>query len=121
MSYSLVHDKKRDVIRLTITGRFDATELRRIAPEVARLTHETGCRRILNDIRKADVRFSFMEVFHSPNMMDTAGIGRETRRALVVPRDFNEAGFLEDVTRNRGHRFRVFQTCGQALRWLQKD
>ena len=93
--------------------------LRRIAPEVANLSKQSGCQRILNDMSGAIIDVSLSEVYSSPQQMDLSGISRTTRRALVVPPGFEQAGFLETVTRNRGHNLKVFHDREDAMAWLQ--
>ena len=118
MSHRLHHNPETDCIELTIEGTFDMERLRRIAPEVARLSEQSGCRRILNDMSGATIPLAISDLYDSPRQMDAAGVSRTTRRALVVPPDFAQAAFLETVTRNRGHNLRIFADREQALAWL---
>ncbi len=119
MSHQLVYSRDKDLIELTVEGTFTMERLKRIAPEVAKLSEESGCQRILNDMSTATIDISLGEVYASPQEMDNSGIRRTTRRALVVPSDFYQAGFLETVTRNRGHNLKVFRDRESALEWLQ--
>jgi hypothetical protein len=121
MSHRLHHNPETDCIELTIEGAFDMERLRRIAPEVARLSEQRGCRRILNDMSGATITLAISGLYDSPQQMDAAGVSRATRRALVVPPDFTQAPFLETVTRNRGHNLRIFTDREQALTWLLRS
>jgi len=118
MPYTLRHEAQNECVVLTVTGTVTMEAIREMAPAVAALCERTGCRRILNDMSTATVEVSFLEVFGSPKAMDESGVSRQTIRALVVPPDFREAGFLETVTRNRGHNLRVFTDLAEAKRWL---
>jgi hypothetical protein len=92
-----------------------------MAPQVARICAERECRRFLNDMRKTEIDFSFVDLFESPKVMDESGVTRTVKRALVVPVAFEEAEFLETVTRNRGHNLMVFRDIKEAKRWLFSD
>lgn len=121
MSFSLRHDPAADCIILTVEGVVTLETIREIAPHVAALSEQTGCRNILNNMQSASIRMSFMDVFKSPNTMDESGVSRQTRRALVVPGHFTESQFLETVTQNRGHNLRVFYDVAEAMRWLRGE
>ena len=119
MTHQLAYNAESDCIELTVGGTFTMERLKRIAPEVARLSEESGCLKILNDMSGATIDISLAEIYSSPQEMDNSGICRTTRRALVVPPDFNQAAFLETVTRNRGHNLKVFHDRESALAWLR--
>ena len=119
MTHKLAYNPESDCIELTVEGTFTMERLKRIAPEVAQLSEQSGCLNILNDMSGANIEISLAEVYSSPQEMDNSGITRTTRRALVVPPDFNQAAFLETVTRNRGHNLKVFTSREEALGWLQ--
>jgi hypothetical protein len=118
MSHTLAYHPENDYIELLVEGVFDLTRLKRLAPEVARLSAESGSLHILNDMSGATIDVSILEIYSNPQQMDDAGISRSTRRALVVPPNFEHAHFLETVTRNRGHNLRVFTSRDEALAWL---
>lgn len=118
MTHRLIYNRDSDCIELTVEGVFTMERLKRIAPEVAKLSEESGCQCILNDMSAATIDISLGEVYSSPQEMDNSGILRTTRRALVVPHDFDQAAFLETVTRNRGHNLKVFRDRESALEWL---
>lgn len=120
-TFSLKHDRKNNCIVLVFRGIVTMGVIREVAPQVARLTAETGCMRILNDMRGAKIEISFIDVFDSPRVMDESQISRRTVRALVVPKDFEHRRFLETVTRNRSHNLMVFTDIKEAKKWLFAD
>ncbi len=119
MTHTLQYNPDTDCVELTIQGVFNMERLKTIAPEVAGLSAEHACQRILNDMSCATIDVSLADIYSSPQQMDKSGIKRITRRALVIPPDFDQAAFLETVTRNRGHNLRVFNDRLSALEWLQ--
>lgn len=121
MSYSLSYDKDNDLIVIIFGEKVGIDLIKEAAPKVARLCEETGCRRILNDMSNAMIDISIAQIPESPRIMDESQIARATKRALVLPRGFSEAHFLETVTRNRGHNLRVFFDLKKAMAWLRGD
>ncbi len=119
MTHILQYNPDSDCVELMIQGVFNMERLKAIAPEVARLSEKSDCQRILNDMSSATIDVSLADIYSSPQQMDNSGINRNTRRALVVPPDFDQGAFLETVTRNRGHNLRVFSDRVSALEWLQ--
>jgi hypothetical protein len=119
MPHTLAYIPEEGYIELTVDGRFNLARLKQIAPEVASLSNESGCLHILNDMSYATIDVSVLDVYSSPQQMDDAGITRSTKRALVVPKSFEHAHFLETVTRNRGHDLKVFFDRDEAINWLQ--
>jgi len=118
MSYLIKYDKEDDCIVIVFEGAVTAESIKEAAPRVARMCKETGCRRILNDMSAATINISFLEIFGSPEIMDNSKVPRSAKRALIVPPDFNNAYFLETVSRNRGHDMMVFNDRGKAKKWL---
>ncbi len=118
MSYELQYDSKIDCVILRIQDIVTLEVIRMIAPEVARMCEETGCRRLLNDMSTATINISFLDLYKSPKTMDESGVSRKTKRALVVPPAFDEPDFLENLTRNRGHDLKIFKDIKEAKQWL---
>ncbi|MDP8217758.1 MAG: hypothetical protein P9M03_03420 [Candidatus Theseobacter exili] len=118
MSHELRYDSDIDCIFLCFQGRVTIELITEIAPEVARMSAKTGCHRLLNNMSAATVDISISDLYYSPEVMDKSGVLRTLKKALVVPPSFDESGFLEDVTRNRGHNLMVFKDIENAKKWL---
>ena len=119
MPCSVTYDESMQAVVVVLTGRIDLQSIREAACEVALVCRERGCKRILNDASAADTRdLTFMNIYNSPKVLEECGILIKTQRALVVPADFEETQFLEDVTCNRGHNLKVFQSIEEARIWL---
>ena len=121
MKYSLFVDPDIPCIVLACEGKVDIQAIRELAPQVAHKCAETGCPRILIDMSAATLELSVMQVFESPAIMDSAHISRTTKRAGVMPAGFADAHFLETITRNRGHNFKLFSSVAEAKAWLHQD
>ncbi len=118
MSHELHYDPNIDCVILRIQGIVTLDLIRKIAPEVARMCEETGCRRLLNDMSAATINISILDLYTSPKTMDESGVSRKIKRALVVPHAFDEPDFLENLTRNRGHDLKIFKDIKEAKQWL---
>ncbi len=119
--YTLRHEADADCIILTVKGRVSYNAIIDMAPHVARMSQETGCYKILNDMSTASIDMSFTDIHSSPEVMNNSGVSKSTKRALVLPANFQEAYFLETVTRNYGHNLKVFYDVEKAKEWLLLD
>ena len=121
MSHELSYDSDIDCVILRVKSEVTLELVRELAPLVASMFEETNCRRLLNDMSGATIDISVTKLFNSPQIMDEAGVMRNTKRALVVPQSFDESAFLENVTRNRGHNLMIFKDVEEAKRWLLSE
>jgi hypothetical protein len=121
MSHELLYDSDDDCVILRVKGRVTIALIRELAPQVAALFDKNKCRRLLNDMSAANIDISVADMYGSPEVMDESGVMRGTRRALVVPPDFNDERFLENVSRNRGHNLMIFKSVDEAKVWLLEE
>ncbi len=92
--------------------------IRSMAQEVAHMSTETGCYRLLNDMRDTTIDVSAADLYDSPKIMEQAHIPHSSRRALVVPDSFEESVFLEKITRHRDQDLKIFTDIDAARRFL---
>ena len=118
MSHELYYDSDIDCVVLRVDGVVTLNRVRKMAPEVARMCGETGCHLLLNDMSEATIDISVIGLFDSPSIMDESKVSRVIKRALVVPPSFEEATFLENLSRNRGHDLMLFEDIEEAKNWL---
>ena len=119
--YELYYDSAIECVILHVNGTVNLDRIRIIAPEVARLCEEKGCRRLLNDMSKANIHISVLDAYNSPRIMAESGISQVIKRALVLPPSFKESEFLITVTHNRGHDIMAFTDIQKAKEWLLSD
>lgn len=118
MAHELRYDSDADCVILRVDETVNLDIIRKLALEVASLCEEKECFRILNDMSTAAIDISVLDAYESPKIMGESGITRMIKRALVLPHTFDESDFLENVTRNRGHNFKVFIDIDKATQWL---
>jgi mevalonate pyrophosphate decarboxylase len=121
MSYEVTYDAERDCIVTRIDGKLDTPVAEEFLAEVARVISTSGCERILDDLRGAELTLSTGELYFAPRLVSEAGIPREIRSAIIVTeRDWPKYSFLELVARNQAHTVKVFIDPDEAGRWLME-
>lgn len=113
---------ERATVVVNGSGRLCWKDVKRISEEAARLINEHGASRILLDYTDADLDVGVVDVFGLPECYDRAGMPRNVRIALLVPRARQPAGlyqFYETVSRNKGYQCRLFGSRQAAEQWLE--
>ncbi len=118
MAHELSYDSDTQCIILRIQDKVTIELIRELAPQVASMVETTGCHRLLNDMSASTIDIPFADLFASPKIMTDSGVEPDTKRALVVPSTFDEADFLETISRNRGHNLMIFKDIEKAKAWL---
>lgn len=118
MNFSLHYDAEMNIIRGRVWGALDLEGVRSMAGAVATLSRQTGCRKLLNDLRDATISASTMEIYMLPRVVDREGLVSGIKRALLVRELVEEFRFLETVFINHGQQVRLFQDADDGVRWL---
>ncbi|MHC4243534.1 MAG: hypothetical protein ACYS3N_16910 [Planctomycetota bacterium] len=130
MSYNVYYDSERDCVFASMEGDIDIKQAKEFAHEATKLISAHNCRRLLNDLRKANMKLSTIEIYDLPTYISDAGLDRLCKRALVVSQDFEDYKFFENVSSNHGHlvevfadsdEFSIFQNVDKAQDWLGLD
>ena len=119
--YTIDYDLEADIIQVTVSDELDLPLLQNMAKSVAILMHETGCKRVLNDLRNATAAQLAIEIFNMPTTASDSGIDAQSQRALVVGDKASEFYFLETMFINRGHFIKTFADMRAATEWLIGD
>ena len=67
---------------------------------------------------------SIIDLYGLGKLLETAGVVRDSREAIVVPQldaAAKDVRFWETTCRNRGFNVRVFQTMADASAWLAEN
>ena len=131
MAYKVVYNPDEDCVHASIEGDVDLAMVKQYAGEIKEQLREHNCPRLLNDMRKASIKLSTMDIYDLPawieEALEEAGVGRCARRALLVSRDFKDYEFYETVSRNHGHllavfadpaKAHIFRDISKACEWL---
>jgi hypothetical protein len=108
MPYSVKYHPKFDCVFAKIEGKIDIKIAQEFAKEAIKQTAEHNCRKLLNDLRKAQVKLSTFDIYHLPSSIEKAGLDHLCKRALLVSRDFDDYRFFENISRSHGHLVEIF-------------
>ncbi|MHC4842359.1 MAG: hypothetical protein ACYTFM_13140 [Planctomycetota bacterium] len=127
MSYKIRYDAKSGCVYSCIEGEVDKETIEEYAVEIVKVLQEHSCLRSLNDMRKAKVKLSTMEIYDLPIYLENLEYDRLVKRAIVVSQDFEDYRFYETVSHNYGHlveifsdsdKFNLFRDMEKAKEWL---
>jgi len=119
MKYELSYDQERDLIIGRVEGNIDPAIVKAMASEFAELVSSSGCNKLLNDLRKAGITHSAIDIYSMPRIVDKLGLPIACRRALLVSDASKDFQFLETVSLNVGHQVRIFKDPELAIKWLE--
>ena len=118
MSYTIDYDEDNGCVCVTVTGKFDLSSMKEMAPAVGGLLSARGCNCILNNMVDAVLTDSASEAYYMPAMALKHGVHRSVKRAIVVKKITQEFLFLETVFLNSGNIVKMFTDIGEATLWL---
>jgi hypothetical protein len=118
MPFNVSYDSESDCLIASIEGEIDFELLEELAAEVVRLSTAHNCRRILNDLSKAVMKLSTLNIYDIPKLLKDAGLRQDCLRAIVVAKDFDDYAFFMTVSKNRGQLVELFRDIDEAKRWL---
>lgn len=126
MTYTIVYNPGLDVLEVCIYGNAGIKESREIIQKGVELSKQHHCRRVLADVRKADLTFSILELFTIPQLAREArtAIGLSIymyKQAIVADEYSPQLKFVENVMNNRGHVMKVFVGMNDALKWMRNS
>ena len=84
MPYEVTYDSERDCIVTRIDGRLDIPVAKEFLAEIARVISTCGCKRILHDLRGAELTLRMGELYFAPQLVSQAGIPRTIKSAVIV-------------------------------------
>jgi len=107
-----------DCVYARIEGDVDLAMAQRYAKEIIEQLRTHDCSRLLNDMRKASIKLSTMDIYDLPAWIEEAceeaGVDHFLKRALLVSKDFRDYKFYQTVSRNHGHLLEVFADSKKA-------
>jgi hypothetical protein len=119
MTISVHYDPKKDLGIGNMTEKIDTKVLDAFAVEVLNLISKHDCKRFLNDLRNAKLDLSTIDLYRLPEMLNSVGIPRTLKRAIIVSTDLKDYAFFETTSVNRGHRVKIFMDPDEAIDWLR--
>jgi uncharacterized Fe-S cluster-containing protein len=123
MELSAELDREKNIFIVHVRGRYqrprDGFEAQRF---VIDSFAEHGCRRILLDLTKAEIKSGVISTYNTANPSpDVATELRKFSFAAVYPEITDDDRFFETVAVNRGLRVRAFDNADSAIEWLEQE
>jgi len=119
--YTIKIDTVRNVVRVLVSGIFDAEEAPRMTTEARRAASDSGLN-ILYDLRSASsCKLENSDIFWWPRTipaLKTPGATRVRVATVYVPAQKPTVDFWETAFRNVGLAVRAFEDEDAALGWL---
>jgi hypothetical protein len=113
MPYEVRYDAKTDCVHSCFEGEIDKETVEAYAVDIVKVLREHNCMRSLNDMRKAKVELSTMEIYEFPIYLEGLEYERLCKRAIIVSKDFEDFRFYETVSLNHGHLLEIFSDSDQ--------
>ena len=118
MPYEVKYNQETECVVAKFVGVLDAGNIAEYAGEAIRVMGEHECRRLLNDLRGANLDFSLMKVYFGPDRLRGWGFQPTWKRAILITGGLTEYTFFETVAVNQGYPVRVFKDWDEAVEWL---
>ena len=118
-TFSVHYDEECDCLVGSFEGILNQETLKEYSIEVAKTASKHDFRYFLNDLRKADVDFSSIEIINIPGIFHAAGLDISLRRAIVLSTRLNNYRLFETVANTRGFNVKVFTDLNKAMKWLK--
>jgi len=119
MKYELKYDEEKDLITGQIHGEFDSSVVSKMGSDLGEMIRKHNCFRLLNDLRDATITPETLDIYAMPRAVEKTGEAVRCRRAILVNPPLEDFDFLETVSVNMGHQFKIFTDAEVALEWLQ--
>jgi hypothetical protein len=120
MPFDVRYDPEHDCIISRYSGDLDMKSFREYAAEMAKTASKHDCKCLINDMREAEIKWSTVDLYNLPNLLDSEGITRSWKRAILFTEISENARFFETAARNKGYRVKIFTDRDEAMGWLRK-
>jgi hypothetical protein len=101
------------------TGELDVRTIMDYVRMAIRAMEDHSCWRFLDDLRHTTLSSAFIEIYSSPDILETLGLQTAWKRAILAPADsVHEYDCFEMAAANREHQVKVFTDYDKAVQWL---
>jgi len=120
MGYTVEYQPDRDLIIVRHEGDLDYNVLLSYGAEALKLATQHNCHRVLLDQTRSVIVEGTTRIFEFVTKLDTLGLQRTDKVAVLIARDIADHLFFETVARNRGYNLRYFYDVAPAIDWLEQ-
>ena len=115
----IIDNQKTSYILITVIGELQARQTTELAMEAIRIKKETGINRALWDLRKTELKDSFLDSHNFMIGLKTLGVDYSDSIAVVYRQNTIQHEHAENVAYNRGfYNIKYFKDYESALKWL---
>lgn len=120
--FEVVYDEEYGCVRAVLNGPLDRSVVGPFYTELGRVANENQCRRIISDLRNAEIIANTFDMYFEAREMKHKNILPSFKRAIVISRDKAGYEFWENVCVNLGFpEVKIFEDYETALRWVLAD
>ena len=113
------YDQEHDCLVGHFTGDMDIQSAELYLKEVVPMTRKHDSKRILNDMRNANIKMGIMDIYKLPSIVIRDTFDRSWPRAVIVKeKNVKLLHFYETVALNRGIQVKIFTDIEEGIRWL---
>jgi hypothetical protein len=124
MPWSTEYLADLDAVMTVYSGVIPAEALLQAVQATLALGRERGTTRYLADCTALEGGHSIVDLYGLGQLVESAGVPRDSREALVLPQldaVARDVEFWETTCRNRGFHVRVFRAIAEARAWLTES
>ena len=123
MEIQVAFDETLDCVVGRLEGELNLAAAKEYIGKIVPVAKKHPCHRFLNDIRKAIITLSVVDIYYLPEYGIAKGFDERWRRACWVgsTTDMEKVNFFETVASNLGLMVKVFHDVDKALEWLHSN
>jgi CheY-like chemotaxis protein len=119
--YKVTYDPGRDRIEARIDGELDIPVAKGFLAEIVRVVSTSGCKRILEDMRGAELMLSITDLYFAARLAREEEAPPWIKNAIVVAeKDWSRYSFFEMAAQHQGQIVKVFTDPDEARLWLME-
>ena len=118
MEITVQYDEEHDCLVGTLKGPMDTAAIQAYSKEVMKVASGRTCRKLLTDMREADVEMCKGELYYLAGLLEDEGLDQSWRRAIVMTKQQKDYEFYERVSGSQGFTVKIFSDMEDAFGWL---
>lgn len=116
--FNVTYNKEHNCLLGKGFGVFSIEMIEPYIAKIDKMATEYKCRRFVNDLSMADIKFSVSELFFTPPKVVARNFDRNWVRAIVVKKITDDWSFYETTALNQGLKVKIFTSLKDAYGWM---
>jgi len=121
MPFNIEYNAEEDCIHSTFIGELSMQVVKEYLTALLPVLEKTGCRRILNDSRNAEIKLTSMDIMQFPKLARTSPLFGGLKRAVLASSGTSGYELYETLSNMQGQQVRVFESKHNAMQWLLSE